>query len=128
MSEHTYQLWPILEHYGWQLPRPRQGWQTVKCAIHGDSKPSCRVNNELGAVICHACGFSGDSLAVIRYYEKGMRFSEVVKLAEALSGNGDESLRAVPSARSALSRGSRHTPGNGSYVPPGRRARASGGR
>ena len=85
MTEAQYDIWPVLEHYGWDVGAPRYGWVTVKCGIHDDSHASCRVNNELGALACMACGFKGDTIKLIRHME-GCSYVEAVRIAKKLSG------------------------------------------
>ena len=80
----TFELWPILEHYGWMLPSPKTGWFTVKCGIHDDSHASCRVNNDEGVLACMACGFKGDTIKLIRHME-GCSYVEAVRIAEQIS-------------------------------------------
>lgn len=62
-------LYEVLEHYGWEPPSPRPGWVSVKCQVHGETRASCRINYDLGAIKCMACDFKGDVYTLIMHHE-----------------------------------------------------------
>lgn len=123
----NYELWPVLEKYGWDLPAPRSGWVTIKCGIHDDSTASCRVNNELGAMACMACGFSADTIKLIEHYE-GCGYREAKRIAEEICGDGDGNVREGRGRGNRLSSGKRNNAATRGYVPPRLRGRTVGGR
>lgn len=115
--DYTFELWPILEHYGWDLPAPRTGWVTVKCHAHKDSHASCRVNNDLGAAKCQACDFGGDAIKIIQFYE-GCGFRDAVRIAESLTGASGASRRGSGWTGRSVSSGPRDRSSDRAYVPP----------
>lgn len=120
----------VLEHYGWDLPSPRHGWYTVKCGAHKDSRASCRINQEKNAVICQACGFSGDLIKIVRHYEGEKSYREVVAIIEEVSGNlNTEVLRGSSGVRgrNLVSSGKRDKRGNSTFISPRLRGRPSSG-
>ena len=125
MSNEGFELWPVLEHYGWELPAARSGWVTIKCGAHADSHASCRANNEVGAVACMACGFKGDVVKIIQHYE-GCGYREALTIAETLSGNSDRRVPRSSRARGSVPSRARDKPAGRGYVSPGRRSRATG--
>jgi len=120
-------LYPLLEHYGWDLGSPRMGWHTVKCGAHKDSKASCRVNDEIGAAKCQACDFGGDLIKIVRYYEGEIEFNAAVKIIEEATGRVSERVSSGSSgrtSRSPVSPRSRNNRGDSTFVSP--RLRGSG--
>lgn len=118
-------LWPVLEHYGWELPGPRSGWVTVKCGAHKDSHASCRVNNTLGAAKCQACDFHGDIINIIRFYEgKDLDFRSALRIAEAITGTSHGHVRSQRDGGIRVSSEPRDRAADRAYVPP--RLRSAG--
>lgn len=112
-----FEIWPVLEHYGWELPAPRGTWQSIKCGAHEDSHASCRVSSDEGYVKCLACDFHGDAIDVVRHYE-GIGFRAAVSRCEELTGGSDTGVsRPNRGSRSVPSR-SRYQSRNRQYVPP----------
>ena len=64
-----FDIWPVLEHYGWTLPAPRGVWQSVRCHVHDDKHASCRVSQDAGVIKCLGCEFKGSAIDVVRHYE-----------------------------------------------------------
>ena len=83
--EPKFPIWPVLEHYGWDLPSPKHGWTMVKCEKHGEKHSSAAVNEEQGYVFCHACEFKGDAIDVVMIYE-GVGFKDAVRKCEEITG------------------------------------------
>lgn len=81
----------VLQHYypDWEPPAPGSGWVKTICPAHEERNPSAAVNHARGAVNCHACGFSGDVISIIRERE-GVNYAEARQLAEGFFvGSGD---------------------------------------
>ena len=78
MTEARFDIWPVLEHYGWDLPSPRGSWQSVRCHAHEDKHASCRISQDSGQVKCLACNFKGDAIAVVQHYE-GVNYPDAVR-------------------------------------------------
>ena len=119
LSSYTYRdgdLWLVLKHYGWSVPNPRSGWQTISCGFHEDRTPSCRVNNTIGGITCFSCGFKGDAVGVVREQE-GCSWGEAYRICEEItSGNHTE----IPRGRGkggTVSFGKRNNKRGGRYVP-----------
>lgn len=110
-------LGKVLEHYGFELPRNRGSWQTIRCEFHGDHVKSARVNLEEGAYKCFACDISGDVYSVVMKFE-GVKFREAIEIAEGIAGESRQQVRGKSARGSSLSGGSRYSGSNGSYVPP----------
>ncbi len=106
-------IWLLLEKYGWDLPSPRTGWQTVKCHAHKDSHASCRLNHDLNAAKCQACDFHGDLIKIVRFYEGStLSFREAVNIIESLTNTTTRTTgRYTPY-------GARKTTDDKAYVPP----------
>uniref|UniRef100_UPI0037C76EA7 CHC2 zinc finger domain-containing protein n=1 Tax=Nonomuraea gerenzanensis TaxID=93944 RepID=UPI0037C76EA7 len=76
-------LTPVLEHYGiFFEPIMQHGrWTTILCPVHEEDRPSARTNGY--GLMCHACGFKGDAIALARRkedldYAGALRFLEGV--------------------------------------------------
>jgi len=105
-----FSIWPVLEHYGWELPAPRGGFQSVKCSKHGDTHNSASVSEESNYVFCHACDFKGDAIDVVMAYE-GIGFKDAVRRCEEIAGGG-------ATMGDKLRSGGRDKRGGRSYKPP----------
>lgn len=107
---------PILEYYGFTIPKNTGGWQSVRCAFHGDKVKSARLNIESGGYRCFGCDMAGDVYSIIMKRE-GVVFSEAIKFAERITGVSNKELRSKPRNSSALPDESRYSSGNGTEVP-----------
>lgn len=110
-------LYLALDHYGWDPPFERPGWHSMKCLIHGEQHPSCRVNYDLQVWVCMACGAKGDVYNIIEHHE-GVGFREAKRIGQELFGASGPDVRSQRGSGHTVSRGSRHTTGGGAYVPP----------
>lgn len=92
-SSYTYRrgdLWAVLTSLGWKLPGARSGWQTISCGMHEDKRPSCRVNNETGAIACMSCGFRGDLPKLVKEV-KGVEYRDAFRIiADVTSGSSND--------------------------------------
>lgn len=122
-------LWKLLEHYGWDLPSPRYGWQTVKCNAHNDHRASCRVNNQVNAAKCQACDFQGDVISIVYYYEKKeVGLAHALRVIEEITGERGGNVSGNTRFRSAVSGGSRNKQRNSTFVSPRLRGKSTSGR
>ena len=117
-----FDIWPVLEHYGWTLPPARGVWQSIKCGAHSDSHASCRINSEAGQVKCLACDFAGDAIEVVKYYER-TEYKDAVARCEELTGSSDKRVSTTTRRGSEVSDGSRYQQRRGKYTPSRLRAR-----
>ena len=104
-----FPIWPVLEFFGWDLPAPRGGWQSIKCEKHGDKHNSASISEEAQFIFCHACEFKGDAIDIVIIYE-GVSFNEAKLRCEEITGNEMPSISGRGGARDK--RGAR------SYKPP----------
>ncbi|MFG3509678.1 CHC2 zinc finger domain-containing protein [Streptomyces sp. NPDC047821] len=114
---------PVLQHYSVELNNVRWGEEQVCCPVHGDRRPSMRVNAEKGVFFCHSCGAKGTAINLIMLMETCDR-ADAEQRAEAI-------LRASGIDLPERSRGRYQRPGvsgepgvrasGRKYVPPGRR-------
>ncbi len=117
MTDARFDIWPVLEHYDWELPAPRGTWQTVKCGAHDDSHQSCRISSDAGKVKCLACGFSGDAIDVVQHYE-GIGYRDAVSRCEEITGASDGLVSQSSRPRRTVSGKSRYQRRDREYVPP----------
>lgn len=117
MTEARFDIWPVLEHYGWDLPGARGVWQTVKCGAHDDGHKSCRISSDAGHVKCMACGFSGDAIDVVRHYE-GVGFKDAVAICEGITGGSGNAVSAGSGVRGSVSGKSRTQSSGRRYSAP----------
>lgn len=76
----------VLDHYQIEYRQHTHGWVFVSCPFHDENTPSCRVNIEIEAFKCFACGASGgDSIAFIMQREN-CEFLEAVAIAADIPG------------------------------------------
>ncbi|OUX88360.1 MAG: hypothetical protein CBC03_09060 [Pseudoalteromonas sp. TMED43] len=122
MTEAQFDIWPVLEHYGWELPSPRGSWQSVKCQIHNDTHASCRVSYDAGRVKCLACDFRGDAIQVVQHYE-GLSYKDAVSRCEEVSERGSGDVLQSSRRYSRLPSKSRNRRVRNSYTPPRLRQR-----
>jgi len=118
-SSYIYQegdLWTVLSHYGWTLPASKRSWQTIKCGLHPDNKPSCRVNDKTGGFACMSCGLKGDVVGVVKAVE-GVEWSEAYRRCTELVGGNDRKVRGGTQSGGRLSGSSRTHRGGGTFVP-----------
>lgn len=121
-NEDTSDLHEILTHYGWHLPSQKSGWHTVKCGAHEDRHSSCRINYDIGRVKCMACDFEGDSIDVIKYYER-LDFKDAKRRREELTGTSDKRVSTTTRRGGTVSNGSRYQQRRGTYTPSRLRSR-----
>ena len=96
-SSYTYKrgdLWAVLASLGWKLPGPRSGWQTISRGMHEDRRPSCRVNNETGAIACMSCGFRGDLPKLVKEV-KGVEYRDAFRIIETVTSGGSDDVSPV---------------------------------
>lgn len=95
------------------------GWVPVLCPFHGEEHTSAALNEELDGFKCHACGVSGDSIALLRR-EEGLSFEEARRLAAEVEPRRDVAVRGsyagkpgrrVPSSSRVSVRGGREVRG-----------------
>ncbi|MFC8490699.1 CHC2 zinc finger domain-containing protein [Streptomyces sp. NPDC057235] len=117
----VWPLGPVLLHYGIELNAGRWGEETICCPIHGDRRPSMRVNVEKGLFHCHACGAGGTAINLIQAMESCDR-EDAQQRAEQICKDAGVTV-------SRPGRGRYTRPGEGAapasgrkYVPPGRRS------
>lgn len=123
-------IWPILEHYGWDLPRERESWQPIHCAVHNDRHRSAGVTTrDGGRVHCLACGFSASAVGVVRHYEQGLSVGEAIEFARGIVGDSGAGVSDGTSSErygSNLFEKSGSGRSSGKYVPPRSRNADSG--
>jgi len=124
MSDARFDIWPVLEHYGWDLPSPRGVWQSIKCGAHDDSHASCRISQEAGQVKCLACDFKGDAIDVVRYYEK-VNYPDAVRRCEELTEGSDRNVLQSSRGYSRLPSRTRDKRRSRAYTPPRLRQRTN---
>ena len=107
----------VLEHYGFEIPHGRKGWVTVRCAFHGDRVKSARLNLDNGGFRCFGCDMAGDVYSLIMKKE-GVGYGEAKQIAERITGESNNELRAKPKRNSSVSGESRYNGGDSAYVPP----------
>lgn len=76
----------VLLHYfpEWEPPEDTgSDWIKCFCPSHDESIPSASVSFLRNAVNCHACGFSGDYLSIIKDKE-GCDYGTAVRVAERI--------------------------------------------
>ena len=114
-AQEKFPIWPVLEFFGWDLPAPRGGWQSIKCEKHGDKHNSASISEEAQFIFCHACGFQGDAIDIVTTYE-GIGFKDAVKRCEQITGSTAGSFS--HSGGDAGGRGGRDKRSGRSYKPP----------
>ena len=62
-------------------------WRSTYCPFHEDAQPSLRVNVDVGAFRCMACGAKGGDVLAFHMQRHGLRF---VDAAKALGAWKDE--------------------------------------
>jgi hypothetical protein len=82
----------LLEHWGWDTPA-RDGWCSIRCGHHEDSRASARVNLDEGAYICLACGLSAGSPATLVMRVKGLTWQEANAYLTTIGLSGERSGR-----------------------------------
>jgi DNA primase len=92
----------IIEHYGGRLRRDYGSWQKIKCPFHDDSHASAGISVTDNIFVCHGCGVKGNAFNVIKIHE-GVKYGEAIKIAEGITGESYQSLRATPSIGRRLS-------------------------
>lgn len=110
-------------HYGVALGDDRWGEQQVLCPVHGESRPSLRVNTERGVAYCHSCEFKGNALHLIMAME-GVSYDDARERADVILRDAGIEIKR-PAGRSRYQRPGLAGPsvsGGKKYVPPGRRS------
>lgn len=54
-------------------------WRDAICPFHQDTKPSLRINVELGAYRCMVCGAHGGDVLAFHMHKHGLGFVEACK-------------------------------------------------
>jgi DNA primase len=118
LQNSKHDLGKVLEHYGFELPHShRGGWVTVRCAFRGDRVKSARLNLDNGGFRCFGCDMAGDVYSLIMKKE-GVGFNEAKQIAERITGEGNNELRAKPARGAAVSGDERYHRTDRSYVSP----------
>ena len=112
----------VLEHYGFDIPKGKRGWVTVRCAFHGDKVKSARINTENGGFRCFGCDMAGDVYSIIMKKE-GVNFNEAKQIAERITGQSNGELRQQSSRNNSVSDEQRYHRTDRSYVSPRLRKR-----
>lgn len=62
----------VLAYYGGKYPRAGGwgNWRSYRCPFHQDDIESASVNTRAGRFNCHACGVSGDIIALVMQREQ----------------------------------------------------------
>lgn len=105
-----------------ELHGSRWGEQQVLCPVHGERRPSLRVNLDKGLMFCHACSFKGNALNLVMAMESTDRAAASKTLDDILKAAGVE---LAPRARSRYQRpseGRTQQITGRRYVPPGKRS------
>lgn len=128
MSSQTskHDIVKVLEHYGFEVTSNRAGWQSVRCAFHNDHVKSARLNIAIGGFRCFACDMAGDVYSIIMKKE-GVNYGKALEIAEGITGESNNQLRAKPRRGNAVPSESRYNRGDGAYVPPRLRGDTRGG-
>lgn len=114
----TYDIAPVLDHYGQEYDAGRSGNQQVRCVFHEERQPSASVNLDAGLFNCFACGIAGDAIELIKIRE-GVGFREAKRIAESLAGQSGSTVRGEPdTGGSFLPRKQGHRPGRNRWVSP----------
>ena len=61
-------------------------WRSARCPFHDDIQPSLRVNVDVGAFRCMACGAKGGDVVAFHMRRYGVRFIEAAKALGAWKG------------------------------------------
>jgi DNA primase len=117
LQNSKHDLAKVLEHYGFDIPKGKRGWITVRCAFHGDRVKSARLNTENGGFRCFGCDMAGDVYSIIMKKE-GVTFNEAKQIAERITGESNGELRSKHIGDSSVSGESRYNGSNGSYISP----------
>ena len=127
-DDRRFDIAPVLEYYGWDVPYERSGWVKVRCqtGAHTDSNPSASINFDTGRIKCFACDFKGDAISVVQFYEEGLGYVDAVKRCEEVTGGSDQSLRTSGRTDRGVSRGARSDGDRRIYTPPWVRSRSAG--
>mgnify|MGYP006304583583 CR=1 FL=1 len=112
----------VLTHYGFNLPAPRHGWISVRCAFHNDTVKSARLNTDNGGFRCFACDMSGDVYSIIMKKE-GVNYAEALKIAERITGKSEHEVRGKSNRGNAISTDERYHRTDSDYVSPRLRKR-----
>lgn len=126
MKRPSFDIYQVLQHYGWELPSKRTGWYTVKCGYHADRVKSCRINTDIGAVACMACDMKGDAIKVVEIME-GMKYRDAVRRCEEITGTRSDSVRSSDRSSRYVPARSRDNSRHGPYIPARLRTGASRG-
>ena len=117
LQNSKHDIGKVLEHYGFEINHSRRGWVTVRCAFHGDRVKSARLNLDNGGFRCFGCDMAGDVYSIIMKKE-GVDYGEAKQIAERITGESNNELRAKPGRNSSVSGESRYNGGDSAYVPP----------
>lgn len=99
----------------------RWGEQITLCPIHGERRPSLRVNLEKGVFFCQACGAKGTAMHLVMAMESVDRAEALKRLEPILRAAGVEMKQSVHSRYQRPGQGRTAAPGR-RYVPPGKRS------
>lgn len=114
-------LTAVLEHYGVELrDSSRWGEQSALCCVHGESRPSLRVNLEKGLLFCQACGFKGTAVHLVMAMDSCDKDEALRRLEVICKAAGVEMKQSVQRRYTRPGEGRPAAPGR-RYVPPGRR-------
>jgi hypothetical protein len=94
MSDHQFDIIPVLIHYGAARVPDTGGWRRMRCPFHGDGTPSAGVNPSDGVFNCFGCDVSGDAIAIIQRVER-CEFISAVEKYERITGDKDHGVSAT---------------------------------
>jgi DNA primase len=100
----------VLLHYGASL-RQGNGQVNLKCPFHSDTHQSGSANLDDNIFICFACGVQGNSLQIISQRE-GVNIREAKRIAEGITGQGDNQVRGKHLSGGRLPKKQRHSSGD----------------
>lgn len=111
-----------LEHYGVELRgSSRWGERDALCPVHGERRPSLRVNLEKGLLFCNACEFKGTALHLVMAMESCPKPEAQERLEAICKAAGLDISRSAQRRYARPREGRAAAPGR-KYVPPGRRS------
>ena len=90
-------IYPILKSLfpdAW-IREPDDRWTPTKCPFHEDATASASIC--LTGFHCHACGVSGDAIAILKEVE-GLDYAGAVERAAGILGKSEEEISGKPHA------------------------------
>lgn len=106
----------VLQHYGAELPPPKNGWIRHLCCFHDERKPSAAHNIALNGFNCLGCGVTGNGITLIMHQE-GVSYAKASELARSWFGSGYEPLRDESKGGGRMAHSSRYRQHDGQEIP-----------